>query len=101
VLCNYRRAAFGRFMAANAIALSPLASCYLAGMGDAGPGDRTLADRHTEGMRALLRGQVLGSARLDLELPAPGAGGYAGLADIRRLEAYFDLERSEPPPHER
>jgi hypothetical protein len=90
---------FSRFLAANAIALTPLARCYLAGMGDAGPGERTLADRHTAGMRAVLRGQAPGSAQLDLELPAPGAGGYARLADICTLEAYFALG-SETPPRE-
>jgi hypothetical protein len=90
---------FSRFLAANAIALTPLARYYLAGMDDAGPGERTLADRHTAGMRAVLRGQALGSVQLDLELPTPGAGGYARLADIRTLEAYFEL-RSETPPHE-
>jgi hypothetical protein len=92
---------FSRFLAANALALTPLARCYLAGMGDAGPGDRALADRHTAGMRAVLHGQALGSAQLDLELPAPDAGGYGCLVDIRRLEAYFDQERPETPPHER
>jgi hypothetical protein len=90
---------FSRFLEAHAIALTPLARCYLAGMGDAGPGERTLADRHTAGMRAVLRGQALGSLQLDLELPTPGAGRYARLADIRTLEAYFEL-RSETPPYE-
>jgi hypothetical protein len=101
VLDPQRSGKFSGFLAANAIALTPLARCYLAGMGDAGPGERPLADRHTAGMRAVLRGQAPGSAQLDLELPTPGAGGYARLADIRTLEAYFDLERSETPPHER
>jgi hypothetical protein len=90
---------FSRFLAAHAIALTPLARCYLARMGDAGPRERTLADRHAAGMRAVLRGQALGSVQLGLELPTPGAGGYARLADIRTLEAYFDL-RSETPPQE-
>jgi hypothetical protein len=90
---------FSRFLSAHALALTPLARCYLAGMGDAGPGERTLADRHRAGMRAVLRSQALGSAQLDLELPTPGAGGYARLADIRTLEAYFDL-RSGTAPHE-
>lgn len=93
--------AFSRFLTAHAFALTPLARCYLAGMGDAGPGERTLADRHTAGMRAVLRSQAPGSASLDLELPTPGPGGYARLADIRTLEAYLALERSEAPPHER
>jgi hypothetical protein len=59
-------------------------------MADAGSGERTAAARHKAGMLAVLRGEMPGSAHLDLELPSPGSGGYRRLIDIRRLEAYFE-----------
>jgi hypothetical protein len=80
-------------LAAQAIALTPLARCYLAAMGDAGPGDRPLTERHAAGMRAVLRNEAPDAAQLSLELPLRGADGYTSLVDIDRLEPYFAVPR--------
>ena len=81
-------AEFIAFLTAQAIALTPLARCYLFGMGDAGPGDRALAERHAAGMRAVLRNDDREAAQLSLELPVWRAG-HTSLVDIEQLESYF------------
>lgn len=102
---------FAAFLAAHAVTLTPLARCYLAGMGDAGPGERTLRARHTAGMLAVLRDDLGDDAEptpphphdapLGRELPLlpdPGypAPGYAALVDIDALERYFATEHRNP-----
>jgi hypothetical protein len=82
-------AEFTTFLTAQAITLTPLARCYLAGLGDAGPGERTLAQRHAAAMRAVLRDQDPEATPLALELPTRHISDYPALVDITALEAFF------------
>jgi hypothetical protein len=82
-------AEFTTFLTTQAITLTPLARCYLAGLGDAGPGERALAQRHATAMRAVLRGQDPDATPLALELPTRHTLDYSALIDITALEAFF------------
>ncbi|MFY1673910.1 hypothetical protein ACN27G_28815 [Plantactinospora sp. WMMB334] len=85
---------FAAFLGAHAIALTPLARCYLAGMGDAGPALRSLAERHAAGIRAVIN-NARTAGHLGLELPAWTDNGHYGLVDIDQLESY--LTTPHPP----
>lgn len=49
---------------------TPLARTYLPGRGDAGPGARTLRERHAPAMRTDLAGRVRAADLLTREIPA-------------------------------
>ncbi|MEV2273179.1 ATP-binding protein [Nonomuraea africana] len=67
--------AFSDFLCSQAVVLTPLVTTYLSGLGDAGPGERLLAERHAAAMRIVLAARDDGVAdQLARELPTPPEG---------------------------
>ncbi|GAA2418183.1 hypothetical protein GCM10010404_90960 [Nonomuraea africana] len=71
--------------------LTPLVTTYLSGLGDAGPGERLLAERHAAAMRIVLAARDDGVAdQLARELPTPPEGfSYHELMSITALESWL------------
>lgn len=87
---------FTAFLARHAFTLSVLARRYLAGMADAGPGERSLGDRHAAGFRAVLQNDVA-SDWLALELEPPDHE-IRELVNVELLEPYFASNVHRPHP---
>ncbi|MGP3951200.1 hypothetical protein [Streptomyces sp. 7N604] len=93
---------FAAFLASHALALTPAARAYLAGLADSGPGPDTIAHRHAAAMRAVLALLLTPSqaSAVAAEIgPPPADGGYRALLDPTQLADHVRLHtRDEAPP---
>ncbi|NJP98452.1 hypothetical protein HCN51_55065 [Nonomuraea sp. FMUSA5-5] len=85
----------------HAIVLSPLAKLYLSGLGDAGPGPRSLAGRHAAAMRLILAARTAqGAEPLSRETPElPKGVRPHHLLDIAWLERWLAPPDDDDDPY--